>query len=302
MPQPTPDPAPADPQENVQPEVTEDNTAEPVPSQELPTENPDTEASAQSEDEDTLEDEEEEKEQPKNFIEKLKDTVRVRKRNKKASTQRYLPISEIRNDTVILKNGGLRAILVVEPLNFNLKSETEQEGIIAGYENFVNTITFPIQIVITSTKVNIDPYITQIRQRAVALEQRPLLRDQALMYAAFIEKLVDVADIMQKRFYVVIPQDDNPPKESTISQFLTWMKIDDSAYKIAQRNRNFQQRSILLRDRLNLVESGLHNVGIVSRRLKTNELIELYYDLYNPRSSQEQKLKEGNLNTEELVR
>ncbi|PIR48651.1 hypothetical protein COU80_03010 [Candidatus Peregrinibacteria bacterium CG10_big_fil_rev_8_21_14_0_10_55_24] len=236
----------------------------------------------------------------KTFIEKLQDTVRQRKRPKKVSVQRYIPISEIRNDTVILKNGGLRSVLLVDPLNFNLKSETEQEGIIAGYENFVNTLTFPVQIVITSTKVNIEPYILQIRQRAAALEQKPLLRDQALMYAAFIEKLVDVADIMQKRFYVVVPQDDNPPKQSTLSQFLSWMKIDDSAFKVAQRNRAFQQRSILLRDRVNLVESGLHNVGLISRRLKTNELIELYYSLYNPRTSQEQKLK-GALNTEELT-
>jgi len=81
------------------------------------------------------------------------DTVRQRKGNPKAAAQRFLPIAEIRNDTVILKNGGLRAILSVEALNFNLKSETEQQGIIAGYQAFINTLTFPLQVcVITESE------------------------------------------------------------------------------------------------------------------------------------------------------
>jgi len=252
--------------------------------------------------EDELEEEEEEEEEApkkKTFIDKIKSTVRQRKRNKKATTQRYLPIAEIRNDTVVLKNGGLRAVLSVEPLNFNLKSETEQEGIIARYQNFLNTLTFPIQIVVASTPVNIDPYINKIRMRAGS-QKNELLRQQSLMYAAFVEKLVEVADIMQKNFYVVVPQDDQPPKKNSILQFMTWFKTEDTAAKISQRNQRFHQRSVLLRDRVNLVQSSLHNVGIQSRRLNTQELIETYYQLYNPHTSQEQKLP-SNLNTEELV-
>src|SRR3982750_1336891 len=83
-----------------------------------------------------------------------KTTVRQRKQGNKGATQRYLPIAEIRNDTVLLKNGGLRAVIEVEALNFNLKSETEQQGIVAGYESFVNTLNFPLQIVIRSSKMN----------------------------------------------------------------------------------------------------------------------------------------------------
>ncbi|MFA7681415.1 MAG: hypothetical protein WCX61_00090 [Candidatus Peribacteraceae bacterium] len=239
------------------------------------------------------------KKKKQNILERVKDTVRQRKRSKSASTQRYVPIAEIRNDTVILKNGGLRAVILVEPLNFNLKSETEQEGIIAGYQQFLNTLSFPIQIVIRSTKVNIDPYIDKIRARANMFKNE-LLKDQSLMYAAFVEKLVDVADIMQKRFYLVIPQDDNPPRKNTVTQFFSWIHTDDSSAKISQRNQRFQQRSILLRDRVNLAQSGLHNVGIASRRLTTQELIQLYYEMYNPMSSQEQKLP-NDLNTERLV-
>ena len=260
------------------------------------------EMTASTHKEEELDDKFEEEEEPpkkKTFIEKIKCTVRQRKRNEKATTQRYLPIAEIRNDTVILKNGGLRAVLSVEPLNFNLKSETEQEGIIARYQNFLNTLTFPIQIVVASTRVNIDPYINKIRMRAGS-QKNELLRQQSLLYAAFVEKLVEVADIMQKDFYVVVPQDDQPPKRNSILQFMRWFKTEDTAAKISQRNQRFHQRSVLLRDRVNLVQSSLHNVGIQSRRLNTQELIETYYQLYNPRTSQEQKLP-GNLNTEELV-
>ena len=243
-------------------------------------------------------DTEEEKEDP-SFFDRIFGTVRNRKKSKKSNTQRYIPISEIRNDTVIIKNGGLRAVLAVEPVNFNLKSETEQVGIITGYENFINTLTFPLQIIIRSTRVNIDPYIDQIRAKA-NMQDNELLKAHALSYALFVEKLVDVADIMQKRFYVVVPQDDSPAKHNPIETFLSWMHVDDSAAKITQRNKRFIERSNILRDRVNLVQSGLHNVGLISRRLSTHELIQVYYEMYNPSTSQEQQLS-GDLFTEEFM-
>ncbi len=229
-----------------------------------------------------------------------KSTVRKGKKNSKMATQRFVPISEIRNDTVILKKGGLRAVLEIEALNFNLKSETEQLGIIAGYESFINTLMFPLQIVMRSTKVNIDPYITQIRQKAV-LQENELLREQTESYATFIEKIVEVADIMQKRFLVVVPLDDAEEKKTALSQFFSWVGIDDSAGKINNRHKYFNERVNKLKDRINLVESGLRNIGLATKRLTTMELIELYYQIYNPKTSQEQKLpKELNTSTSTL--
>ena len=175
------------------------------------------------------------KEEKKGLMGMRTKTMRGRKRNDKATTQRYLPISEIRNDTVILKNNGLRAVLELEPINFNLKSEDEQQGIIVRYQNFLNTLSFPIQIVVTSKKVNIDPYIDKVRARS-RTQKNELLKKQSIEYAAFIEKLVDVADIMQKKFYIVVPQDDQPPKKSSFTSFSEWMKTDDSASKISGRN------------------------------------------------------------------
>lgn len=232
---------------------------------------------------------------------KAKDTVRNRKAMSLAATQRFLPIAEIRNDTVVLKNGGLRAVISVEALNFNLKSETEQKGIIAGYQSFVNTLDFPVQIVIRSTKINIDPYIATLKGIAEK-QQNALLKDQTTEYAAFIERVVEAADIMQKRFFVVVPLDEAPEHKSAIASFLEWMGLDDSASRAIRRHEQFERRTAPLRDRVNLVQAGLGSIGLATRRLTTRELIELYYQVYNPQTSQEQKLSGmTNLNTAPLT-
>lgn len=241
--------------------------------------------------------EQDENESSGNPIERAKDTVRRARKNKKAATQRFLPISEIRNDTVLLKKGGLRAVVEIEALNFNLKSETEQQGIISGYESFINTITFPLQIIVRSRKVNIDPYLEQIHEKAIK-QDNELLRLQTETYAFFVQKIVEVADIMQKRFLVVVPYDDAEHKRSGLSQFFSWIGMDDSAGKINTRRKYFVERAVKLKDRVNLVESGLRNIGLQTRRLSTRDLIELYYEVYNPKTSQEQKLP-GILNTSE---
>ncbi len=221
----------------------------------------------------------------------FKSTVRTRKKTPLSSTQRFLPIAEIRNDTVLLKNGGLRAVLQVEALNFNLKSETEQQGIIAGYEGLVNTLSFPLQIVMRSAKMNIDPYLEHLRSIAQT-QKNELLRSQTVAYANFVERLIDVADIMQKRFYVVIPIDQSARHKTMLEQFFSWISPDDSTLKASQRAHDFAAGSRNLKDRVNLVQAGLENIGLLSHRLSTHELIELYYKIYNPKTSQEQKLPE----------
>lgn len=221
----------------------------------------------------------------------LPDTVRGRKRSYASSTQRYLPIAEIHDDTVVLKNGGLRAVLKVNAINFNLKSEVEQQGIIAGYQGFLNTLIFPIQILVRSTRLNVDPYIQDIRKKA-ASHQNPLLQHQAEDYASFMEKLVDVADIMQKSFYVVVPVDaPSRTKRGVLQRFMDWINVDDTRARALQRSREFQGYGKILRDRITLVQSGLENVGLSMRRLKTDELVQLYYSIYNPSTSQKQKFK-----------
>ncbi len=219
----------------------------------------------------------------------IKDTVRKKKSAKVLSTQRYLPIAEIKEDTVILKNGGLRAVLKVNSLNFNLKSEVEQQGIIAGYQGFINTLIFPVQILIRSTRLNIDPYIKGMKEKADK-QTSPLLKDQTIDYANFMEKLVDIADIMQKNFYIVVPVDaPTKAKRGVLSRFFDWLNVDDTRAKALQRSREFHSYAKILRDRITLVQSGLENVGITMKRLKTDDLVQLYYTIYNPTSAQKQK-------------
>jgi hypothetical protein len=216
-------------------------------------------------------------------------TVRNRKKNTKAAVQNFLPIGEIRNNTVLLKNGGLRAILLVDAVNFNLKSETEQQGIIAGYGAFVNTLTFPLQVVMRSTKANIDDYIANIR--TVGEKQaNELLKQQTLGYADFIERLLDIADIMQKRFYVVIPVDRGTRKKTLFEKFFEWLSPEDSSSKAAARNRDFAQGARDVNDRVELVQTGLANIGLHSKRLETREILELFYQIYNPKTSQREKI------------
>jgi len=233
---------------------------------------------------------------------KAKDTVRTRKANAAASVQRFLPVAEVRNETILLKNGGMRAVIAVEAMNFNLKSETEQQGIIAGYGSFVNTLTFPLQIVIRSSRTNIDDYLDAVR--AIG-EKNPneLLKNQTLSYIAFMEKLLDVADIMQKRFYVVIPIDQSIRHKTAIEQFFDWLHPDDTSARATQRNHSFRQGSRQLKERTDLVMGGLSSIGLHCKRLDTRELIELLYVTYNPHTAQTQKIPKqaSDLNLEQTT-
>jgi hypothetical protein len=105
-----------------------------------------------------------------------------------------------------------------------------------------------------------------------------------------VEKLVDIAQIMQKHFYIVVPLDMKARQKSLLEQFFGWLQQDDSWLKAAQRNREFNAGRKTLQERVNLVQAGLENIGLQSKRMETHELIELFYGIFNPGTSQEQKL------------
>ena len=230
------------------------------------------------------------------------DSVKQRKKSAASAVQNYLPIAEIRQDTVFLKNGGIRAVIAVGSMNFSLKSEDEQQAIVNSYQSFVNTLSFPVQIVVRSTQLNVDAYISDLQERA-SKQKNPLLKEQTLDYARYIEKLVEVAEIMQKRFYCIVPVD--PPglaRQGFFAKYLSWLRPADSREKALSRARQFEEMGGQLRDRVNIVTAGLGNVGLIAERMTTPQLIDLYYNVYNPKTSQDNKLPGfGDLNAKEYI-
>ena len=211
-------------------------------------------------------------------------------RNKIASsTQQYLDIAEIREDTVIMRDGTLRAILMVSSINFALKSEDEQNAIIAAYVSFLNNIDFPLQIVIQSRELNIDNYINTLKQREKE-QTNELLKMQTAEYLQYINELISLGKIMNKRFYIVVPY--NPLSDKQKKFFSLLFESFKPATLIKMKEEKFLKRQADLTRRVENVSSGLAYIGMNSIILDTQSLIELFYNTYNPETSANHKLVE----------
>jgi type IV secretory pathway VirB4 component len=211
-------------------------------------------------------------------------------KNKMLSTQRYLQFAGVRDDTLILKDGSLRAVFEVSSINFNLKSEQEQNSIIGSYQKFLNALTFETQILVRSRKLDIDHYIESLKHKMKNIENI-LLKNQMDEYIQYIQKLVEYSDIMEKRFFVVVPV--TPPraqKKTFLSQFLSYIKPDDTVLNIITRRKEFRNLKKELDSRANVVQTALGNCGLSIKRLSTKEIIELFYQVYNPQLARNQKL------------
>lgn len=201
------------------------------------------------------------------------------------ATQAMLDIEEIKDGTLVMKTGSLRAVLMVSSINFSLKATEEQEAIIAGYQEFLNSLDFPIQVLIQSRLLEIDEYVNKLNQQALK-QTNELLRIQTAEYAEYIKELVDMAQIMSKDFYVIVPFDGIAQGESK-KKLLSSLK---PATKVILDEKDFEQRRLQLLQRVNHIRDGLEGLGLQVVPLETQELIELMYNTYNPESFQQQKL------------
>jgi len=195
------------------------------------------------------------------------------------ATQNYLDIAEIRDDMVILKDGTVRAVLLVSSINFALKSADEQEAIIQAYMTFLNGLEYPIQIVIQSRPMNIDNYLNRLSEQQ-KITQNDLLRSQISDYRNFVSELVSMGQIMQKRFYLVIPYD---PITNKRKNFFT--RFSEALSPAAAANLSKKQladRIEQLGRRVELISGELTSMGLSAARLDTQGLVEVYYDVYNP--------------------
>lgn len=207
------------------------------------------------------------------------------------ATQKYLDIAEIRDDAVVMKDGTLRAVLLVASINFALKSEDEQGAIIQQYISFMNSLEYPLQIVIQSRRLNIEGYMNRLYE-AQKNQKNELLRLQIADYRGFITELVDIGQIMQKQFFVVIPY--NPLSDKNKGFWSRLSEAFQPATIVKLADKKFRERKEQLAQRVSVIASNLGSMGLKSAQLDTQSLIELYYRAYNPELLDTQKMRDTN--------
>jgi hypothetical protein len=205
------------------------------------------------------------------------------------STQRFLDIAEIREDVVVMKDGTLRGVLLVSSINFALKSEDEQQATIQGYMQFLNGLDHHIQVCIQSRRMNVDNYIMKLQAQEQTISNE-LLKGQIRDYMSFVKELVDLGEIMQKRFFVIVPFDPLESNEGGKGFFKKLSSAFSPASLVKLSAKQFKDRRDSMMQRLGNVAGGLESMGLQVVPLDTQGLIELYYNSYNPDVAEEQKL------------
>ncbi len=211
---------------------------------------------------------------------------------KTQASQDFIPIEKIRDGIVILKNGSLRGILIASSLNFALKSADEQNAIVAQFQNFLNSLEFSIQISIQSRKLDIRPYVALLEDRLESTTN-DLMQIQIKEYIDFIKNFVDISNIMTKNFFIVVPYERSviQSRGNIISKILGKKNTKN------EDKTNFEESLSQLEQRMAVVEQGLVRSGVRVIKLGTEEVIELYYKIFNP-GEQEKPIK---LNREQVT-
>lgn len=211
-------------------------------------------------------------------------------RSTAASTQEHLPIAGVQDDVIIMNDGSIRVVLKVEPINFDLKSEEEQNGIIYSYQGFLNSLEFPIQILIQSKKLDLEHYLVKLEgiKKDTAND---LLRIQTEDYVEFVRRLISVANIMSKRFFVVVSYSivgKNAGLSGIFEHKATGPLLDQE---------QFDRLKAEAFNRANTVSGGLGRIGLRCSIQNTQQLIEMFYNAYNPDVATEERITDiDNLN------
>ncbi|MDO4870539.1 MAG: hypothetical protein Q3996_00355 [Candidatus Saccharibacteria bacterium] len=207
--------------------------------------------------------------------------------NNPNSTQNTLQIAEIKEGILIMKDGSYKAVVVCKSINFDLMSYREREGIEYGYQGFLNSLYFPIQILIRSNKVDIGPYLEKLLK--IRSEQDNMLLNVLMDdYLNYIEMLAQEANIMDKSFYVVIPyysttesfNDIKKQSQNILTSLFSSNKNPSQPVKI--NNQTYLKAKEEIQNRVDVVISGLSQVGVQAKQLNTAQLSQLFYNFYNP--------------------
>lgn len=200
---------------------------------------------------------------------------------KQSATQDFVPVKEIRDGIVILKDNSMKAILMVSSLNFALKSEDEQEAIISQFQNYLNSLDFSTQIFIQSRRLDIRPYIAVMEDRQ-KVQTNDLIKIQTREYIDFIKNFTENVNIMSKNFFITVSY---TPSVVQGKKIPTFGKKDMEKERVGLAE-SFEENRSQLEQRLNIVEQGLSSVGLRLVRLGTEEIIELLYKIFNPGESE----------------
>lgn len=201
-------------------------------------------------------------------------------REKSKSTQEFVPVREVRDGIVLLKDGGLRAILLASSINFALKSEDEQTAFIVQFQNFLNSLDFSVQIFVQSRMLDIRPYVATLEVQYKG-QLDDLMRVQIREYIEFVKSFTEAANIMTKNFFIVVPYSPGGTalRGRSPADLLPWGKKKDST---EEANRTFAEQVSQLEQRISIVQQGLVRTGVRTVQLGTEEAIELLYKLFNP--------------------
>jgi hypothetical protein len=194
-------------------------------------------------------------------------------------TQDFVPIKEIRDGVVILNDGSMRAIVMVSSVNFALKSADEQNSIIFQFQNFLNSLDFTVQLFIQSRKLDVKPYLALLEDRYRA-QLSDLMRVQIREYIRFVQSFTDTANIMSKSFFAVIPY--SPPAIGGGSGAGIFGAKKTGAEATAAKNVAFEEYRSQLEQRVGVVSQGMSRCGIRAIELGTEEVVELFYKIFNP--------------------
>jgi hypothetical protein len=198
---------------------------------------------------------------------------------KAQATQEFVPIKEVRDGVVILKDGSLRVLLMASSINLALKSQDEQQAIIGQFQNFLNSLEFSVEFFIQSRDLDIRPYIALLQDR-LTQELDELMKIQIREYMAFIKDFTGRANIMTKNFFIVVPYD--PALINRSGGVLGSLLPGKGSGTSALTDEQFEQYRTQLEQRASVIEQGLIRTGVRVVKLGTEEVIELFYKLFNP--------------------
>ena len=203
--------------------------------------------------------------------------------DKNLNTKQFVEIHDIKDEVVILKSASLRMILEVNSVNFDLKSSDEQTAIIRGFQNFINSLDFPLQIVIQSRRLDIKGYLTKTETIVNQIDNE-LLRIQGVEYLRFIRGLTELANIMSKKFYLVVPfyLTETVDSSKGLGERLKGTFGSAGAKLKEMSDQDFTVYKAQIQQRSDLLSAGLQQMGLSSRPLGKEELTKMFYSLYNP--------------------